>query len=258
MLYSLFVNNPDEQITVYLMHSRLKPDELSDLEEFINQHGHRLAVIKVGEDDFQDAPVVKYYSKEMYYRLLAFKYLPADLEKILYLDPDILVINSIKKLYELDMSEWMYAAAFHDRLMVKEINQVRFFDYELEEYYNSGVLLMNLVRQRELINEKEIYEFVEKNKGRLILPDQDILNSLFAKQIRKLDEIEFNYDTRFYRFYRLLSKGKIDMDYVMRHTVILHFCGKKKPWHPNYRGEFHALYKHYEKLAFENAVLLRA
>lgn len=258
MLYSLFVNNPHAQITVYLMHSRIKPDELSELEEFVNQYGHRLVVITVGEKDFQNAPVVKYYTKEMYYRLLAFKYLPADLERILYLDPDILVINSIQKLYELDLSEWMYAAAYHDRLIVKELNQVRFFDYEIEEYYNSGVLLMNLVRQRELIKEKEIYDFVEKNKNRLILPDQDVLNSLYSKEIRKLDEIEFNYDTRFYKFYRFLSKGKINMDYVMHHTAILHFCGKKKPWQSNYSGEFHALYKHYEKLAFENAVQIRA
>lgn len=254
MLFSLFFNNPNERFDIYLMHSRIKPDELSDLEQFISQQGHRLIVIKVGEADFQAAPVVKHYTKEMYYRLLAFKYLPATLERILYLDPDILVINSVKGLYDLDLSEWMFAAAYHDRLMVKELNKVRFLEYELEEYYNSGVLLMNLNRQRSLIDEQEIYNFVEKNKSRLILPDQDILNSLYAKEIRKLDEIEFNYDTRFYKYFRFLSKGKINMDYVMRHTVILHFCGKKKPWHKNYSGEFHGLYKHYEKLAFEDSV----
>jgi len=258
MLYSLFINNPDDRFDVYLLHSRIKPHEISDLEQYINQQGHQLVVITVGEDDFQDAPVVKHYTKEMYYRLLAFKYLPADLERILYLDPDILVINSIKKLYDLDLTGWMYAAAYHDRLMVKELNRFRFLEYELEEYFNSGVLLMNLTRQREMIDEEEIYAFVEKNKNRLILPDQDVLNSLYAKHIKKVDEIEFNYDTRFYKYFRFLSKGKINMDYVMRHTAILHFCGKKKPWQNNYSGEFHALYKHYEKLALESPVLLRS
>jgi len=251
MLYSLYFNNPGAKIDLYLLHSRIKPDELSDLEAYINQHGQRLFVLTAGDDDFADAPVVKHYTKEMYYRLLAFKYLPADLDKILYLDPDILVINSIKTLYDLDLSEWMYAAAYHDRLMVKELNKFRFLEYDLEEYFNSGVLLMNLKRQRELIKEEEIFAFVEKNKNRLILPDQDVLNSLYAKHIKKLDEIEYNYDTRFYKYFRFLSKGKINMDYVMRNTAILHFCGKKKPWHDNYSGEFHSLYKHYEKLAFQ-------
>ena len=249
MLYSLFFNNSEEQFRIYLLHSSIKPDEISDLEQFINRYGHQLFVITVGEDDFQDAPVVMHYTKEMYYRLLAFKYLPTDLERILYLDPDILVINRIKNLYDLDLTDWMYAAAYHDRLLVKELNKIRFMEYEIEEYFNSGVLLMNLVRQRKIIDEEEIYAFVEKNKNRLILPDQDVLNSLYAKHIKKLDEIKFNYDTRFYKYNRFVSKGKINMDYIMQNTVILHFCGKKKPWQENYSGEFHSLYKHYEKLA---------
>ena len=40
-----------------------------------------------------------------------------------------------------------------------------------------------------------------------------------------------------------------DMDRVIKDTVIIHFCGKKKPWKKNYSGRFHALYKHYEKMA---------
>lgn len=39
------------------------------------------------------------------------------------------------------------------------------------------------------------------------------------------------------------------MDWVMRNTVVLHFCGKKKPWTSNYAGRFGALYKHYMRLA---------
>ena len=39
------------------------------------------------------------------------------------------------------------------------------------------------------------------------------------------------------------------MDYVINNTIILHFCGKKKPWHKKYSGKFHSLYKHYEKIA---------
>lgn len=39
------------------------------------------------------------------------------------------------------------------------------------------------------------------------------------------------------------------MDYIMENTVILHFCGKKKPWEDQYNGNFHSLYKDYEYLA---------
>ncbi|HEY8462571.1 MAG TPA: glycosyltransferase family 8 protein [Bacillota bacterium] len=249
MLKSLFVNNPNESFSVYLMHSSIKEDELAGLNQFIEFNGQRLIVITLHDQYFQDAPVLMHYTKEMYYRLLAFKFLPNDIDKILYLDPDIIVINEIRTLYDLDLESYLYAAAYHKLVPVKGINKIRLKAYEMEEYFNSGVLLMNLHLQRERIKETEIYQFVAKKRNRLILPDQDIINSLYAKEIKKIEEIKYNYDTRYYRYNKILSKGRVDMDYIIHNTVILHFCGKKKPWHKNYHGVFHSLYKHYEKLA---------
>lgn len=249
MLKSMFINNPGVPFHIYLMHSRLKKEELSDIDHFVAEHGQTLIEVEVQDDYFDRAPVLKHYTKEMYYRLLAFKFLPEDLDKILYLDPDILVINEIQSLYDTDLSGFLYAAAYHDRVSITEINKLRLLPYEIEAYYNSGVLLMNLPLQREKINEQDIYNFVEENKKRLILPDQDIINALYSKSIKEIDEIRFNYDARFYRYYKMMSNGKVDMDYVIRHTSIIHFCGKRKPWHKHYTGRFHSLYKHYEKLA---------
>ena len=249
MLKTLFINNRNN-FNIYLMHSSLTKEEISDLDEFISKDGSKLFLVKIGDELFSEAPVVLHYSKEMYYRLLAFKVLPKDIDKILYLDPDIIIINSIEELYNTNIEEYLYAAAFHDRISVKEVNKLRLYPYEIEEYFNSGVMLMNLSLLRKKVDENEIYEFVENNKNRLILPDQDIINSLYSKQIKKLDEILYNYDPRYYRYYKLATKGKADMDYIINNTSIIHFCGKKKPWNNNYNGEFHSLYKHYEKLTF--------
>ena len=250
MLYSLFTTNHQHRFHIFLIFSRIKPEEIQDIEKFIPERGHDFSPITIRGHEFYDAPVLRHYSDAMYYRLLAFQYLPEELDRVLYLDPDILVINNIQPLYDEDLSRWMFAAAAHNRLLTKELNQVRVMEYELKEYFNSGVLLMNLPLQRKHMNEDDIFDFVEKYKNRLILPDQDVLNYLYSKNIKKLNEIKYNYDARYYRYYRLTSNGKVNMDYVMRNTVILHFCGKKKPWHENYSGEFHSLYKHYEKLAF--------
>ena len=91
--------------------------------------------------------MLKHYSKEMYYRLLAFKFLPPEMDKILYLDPDLIVINPLRGLYDTDIDDYLFAAAFHDRVSVKEVNKLRLMPYEIAAYYNTGVMLMNLARQ---------------------------------------------------------------------------------------------------------------
>ena len=105
---------------------RLNPAEVNEIEEYIGRNGHSLSEVKINDECFSDAPTLKHWTKEMYYRLLAFKYLPIDLDRILYLDPDILVINPIHTLYNTDLSGWMYAAAYHDVLLATEINRLRF------------------------------------------------------------------------------------------------------------------------------------
>jgi len=249
MLKSLFLNNPDDKFTIYLMHSSLKDEELSDLECYIGSHGQNLQVVYLADHYFENAPVILHYTKEMYYRLLAFKFLPSTLDRILYLDPDTLVINPIRELYELKLEGYLYAAAYHDLISVKQVNKLRLKPYEIKAYYNSGVLLMNLALQRQTIKEEDIFDFVERNKAKLIMPDQDIINALYSKSIKTIDEKLYNYDVRYYNYYKLRTNGNCDMDFVIYNTVILHFCGRRKPWKKNYSGKFYSLYKHYEKLA---------
>jgi lipopolysaccharide biosynthesis glycosyltransferase len=249
MLWSLFFQHPEVSFNIYVMHTTLTPEEIEALHLYIERFGHQVHEVKIEADAFQDAPILMHYSKEMYYRLLAFKFLPETLDKILYLDPDILVINRVDGLYNLPLNDYLYAAAHHRAPGSKEINQLRLNAYEMEVYYNSGVLLMNLEKQRREVVESEIYAFVQKNKNRLILPDQDVLNVVYCKRIQTVEEVQYNYDARYFNYYKLFSNGEYTMDYVMKHTAILHFCGKKKPWHKGYTGKFHALYKHYEALA---------
>lgn len=249
MLTSMFMNNPDEDFRIYLLHSSIKDNEITDIEKFINSYGQKLFVIKINNEIFQNAPVVFHYTKEMYYRLLAYKFLPMELDRVLYLDPDILVINPVRDLYDAELSGYLYAAAFHDVIMVKEINRIRLYPYKIDAYYNSGVLLMNLDLQRKLADESAIYNFVEKNRSKLIMPDQDIINALYSKQIKSLNEKLYNYDTRYYKYYKIATNNTCDMDYIIRHTVFLHFCGRKKPWNKSYSGQFYSLYKYYERLA---------
>lgn len=250
MLGSLYLNNPGQTVDVYLVGDGLTAEDLAQLHALCAPHG-TLYPVNVPEDLFAEAPVVRYYSRAMYYRLLAAQLLPSCLDRVLYLDPDILVINPLEPLYRMDLEGRLMAAATHTGLLSgisDPVNRLRLDNYEAEAYYNSGVLVMDLCAMRQEVRPEEIFRYAKDYEDLLILPDQDILNGLYGARIREVDDSLWNYDARRFDRYLLLSQGEKDMDWVMDHTAVLHFCGKRKPWNKSDRGRFSALYKHYQRL----------
>lgn len=229
MLTSLYMNNPGEKVELYLLHSRLQEKELEPLEKQCGRLGYKFFPVKIEDSWFSQAPVTKQYPREMYYRLLAPCFLPQKLHRILYLDPDILVINSLRPLWETDMKGRLFAAAAHTGKtnLTNNINQVRLGT--TNKYFNSGVLLINLDQGRKEILPEEIFQYAGEHAKELLLPDQDILNAVFGSRTLELDDYLWNYDARNYSTYLLRSGGVCDMDWVMGNTGILHFCGKTKP-----------------------------
>ncbi len=248
MLTSLHMNNPGEDVELYLLHSKLQEKELEPLEKQCGRLGYKFFPVKIEDSWFSQAPVTKQYPREMYYRLLAPCFLPQKLHRILYLDPDILVINSLKPLWETDMKGRLFAAAAHTGKtnLANNINQVRLGT--THKYFNSGVLLINLDQGRKEILPEEIFRYAGEHAKELLLPDQDILNAVFGSRTLELDDYLWNYDARNYSTYLLRSGGVCDMDWVMGNTGILHFCGKTKPWQAGYMHRFGILYKHYMQI----------
>ena len=249
MLKSISINNPGERFRIFLLHSTIPQEKLDWLIDECAAFGIRLMPLRVDRDLFQNAPVTDRYPQEMYYRLLAPYLLPKGVERVIYLDPDILVINPLRPLWELDLKDCTFAAASHVGVtnIMNEINRVR-LDTE-HDYYNSGVMLIDLKKALELVKPDVIFNSVREHAAELLLPDQDVFNHLYGAQTMPLEDAVWNYDARYYTDYMLRSKGAYTMGWIMQNTVILHFCGKKKPWTEDYTKQFDALYKHYMRLA---------
>ncbi|WP_407657538.1 glycosyltransferase family 8 protein [Jeotgalibaca ciconiae] len=247
-LYSIVENNPDCSFDVYVLQKN-KLEDTEKLKKFCSQLQIIYHPIIIGEEIFKEAPVSERYPETIYYRLLAHEYLPESLDKILYVDADILCINQVEHLFSMDMNDYLYAASSHFQLIKVNtaINKVRLKSYDSEAYFNSGVLLMNLTKIRKEVKRDDIFQFISENRFTLILPDQDVLNALYGSRILLIPDQIYNYDTRYHPIYEVISKGKWDLDWTLDHTVFLHFCGKDKPWQDNYRGRFAALYKHYQR-----------
>jgi len=251
MLLSLFMNNSEETFDIWLAGEGFTKEDQQNIQRLCERFGHQLHMVEVPQNAFAGAPVIRYYSKAMYYRLLAAQILPDTLDKVLYLDPDLLIINSIRPLYDVELGDWPFAAATHEGLtgVSTQVARIRLSTPDGEAYFNSGVLLMNLKKMREQVDPQRVFHYADQKRSTLILPDQDILNGMFWDKIKLIDEGIWNYDARKYQSYLIASQNDKDVDWVMHHTAILHFCGKNKPWKKKYRGKFSTLYKHYLVLA---------
>ncbi|MGY4104991.1 glycosyltransferase family 8 protein [Ignavigranum ruoffiae] len=248
-LYSISCHHQEKMSVYILQKEALK--ETDKITDFINKLGYDYQPIIIGQTGFSDAPTTDRYPETIYYRLLAHEFLPEDLDRILYLDADILCINDFSNLYKLDLGLNLYAAASHTKVgnLLNKFNQKRLGLAEVTEYFNSGVLLMNLKQIRQQVRREDIFAFIEDNYRTLFLPDQDVLNGLYGPEIISLPDEVYNYDTRYGFIYESLSRGEWNSDWVMVHTVFLHFCGRNKPWIPKVADGLALLYKHYQAQA---------
>ena len=93
MLFSLWKNNSDEKIRVFVISRDLEMPDFNPLRE----SGMEFSLIRPSLN-LESAITTKRYPEEMYYRLFAFSILPESVDKVLYLDPDIIVRKSLKEL----------------------------------------------------------------------------------------------------------------------------------------------------------------
>lgn len=248
LLTSIRASQPEEAADIWLMHSSIRREALDPVARQCGGMGYGFHPLMIDSTAFDGAPVSRQYPREMYYRLLAPFFLPEHLHRILYLDPDILVINPLRPLWETDLRGNLFAAAAHTGKteLANNINQLRLGTDHA--YFNSGVLLMDLDRGRDEISPEDIFTYTREHAKELLLPDQDILNAMYGRRTLEIDDSIWNYDARNYNTYLLRSGGICDMDWVMGNTAVLHFCGKSKPWQKGYIHRFGILYKHYEQL----------
>lgn len=249
VLTSIYISQPEDKPDIWLLHSGIADRALDPVRQQCKIFGFGFHPVMVDGSAFTNAPVSRQYPREMYYRLLAADFLPGELKRVLYLDPDTLIINPLRPLWETDLKGHLFAAAAHigKTELANNINQLRLgTDHN---YFNSGVLLIDLCRARNEIIAEEIFSYTKEHAKELLLPDQDILNVMYGSRILEIDDSIWNYDARNYNTYLLRSAGEYDMDWVMNNTSVLHFCGRSKPWQKGYIHRFGILYKHYMKLS---------
>ena len=245
MLRSLAARTPERDFRVFVLHSSLTPADLDAVRRAIEGCRMTLEEIRVSGGGFDGAPTTDRYPREMYYRIFAAQVLPPELDRVLYLDPDVLAINPVEKLYATPMGDALFAACSHVHASLRKLNELRLGMKKDAPYINSGVMLLNLSRLRREQHPETVQEWLAEHKS-LFLPDQDVISTLYGDRILLLDALQYNLGEKFYLSCRLrprsVGEGRPDLAWVRQNTVLIHYCGRNKPWKPRYIGELGVFY----------------
>ncbi len=215
---------------IYIMHSDLEDKDTAYLCEKLQNEEVRLHFIYVNIEEEEEFPESSRYPLQIYYRLFAAFFLPAQVKRVLYLDGDTIVINSLEELYHMDFQGNYFLACTHIRKALNKINRIRLGIKEEYPYINSGVMLMNLEELRKNQKYSEIGEYVKQHKKVLTLPDQDIIIGLYGDKIGLLDTMRYNLSDRILAIYNAeAGHEKRDLNWVRENGVIIHYYGKQKP-----------------------------
>lgn len=227
MLTSLFENNKIP-IDVYMLYSSLNKSDICKIEKCVKKYGNNLFSIYVERTLFNNAPINKHISQEAYYRLVAYKLLPINLERILYLDCDIIINKNFVKFYNQSFNENYLIVCEEKSISKKNLTIYKKLNLPKDKrYFNSGVLLYNLDLFKKKVDFDSILKYININYFKIKWHDQDILNSLFYDKIKFDDYKIYNLQPLFVRY----NKESIKFGYD--NAAVIHFAGPIKPWEKN-------------------------
>lgn len=179
MLRSLRQANPQARCTVHLIHDGLRADTLETLTRDLRGFLDEVRAVHLDTTPLRGFLVDGHVSLATYFRLLLPTAFPDDVERVLFLDCDLLVVDSLAPLWTIDMAGAPVAAVEAPN---QAQNVARLHFGPGERYFNAGVLLIDLGpwRARDVVGEAQ--HFYASHPDRVQWWDQDLLNQLFRGQ----------------------------------------------------------------------------
>ena len=219
-----------KDITTYICFFLIIPsDYLKKNKDFIETLSEQYEYFNITfiqmDNRYDNAYTDNRITKHAYYRFSLGELLP-NLNKILYLDTDVIVYKDLNNLYNLNFNGKMILG--QPSFGNKNSQKKGFFQI------NTGVLLLNLFEMRKIKFEKRVIDIIKKVK-KLRYHDQTLLNNYFKKYIGifppeyharpwgNFDEIKI--------FLEKIGKP-FDIDYFYfahKYPTIRHFLGRFKP-----------------------------
>lgn len=227
---SILVNNPANDFAFYIFADQLTAEDKLQLNrlEIDYTNCHKVAYLSVDESLFQQVVTDERIVKSAYYRIYTADLLP-ELDRILYLDCDLICTSDISELWQTNLNGKVIAAV-EDAGYVPRLAEMG-IKAEQPFYFNSGVMLIDLKRWRDENLTSKVMAFINHHPEKLKYHDQDALNAVLADKWYYLHP-KYNMQSRLIRHEQVhpLAPGEILAEEARQAPVLIHYSGRSKPW----------------------------
>ncbi len=248
MLTSVCINNP-VPIQAYLLHSELLEEDFQKMRDALSVYPITLTFLTVDRSLFsEDLPHNVLWSLETYYRLCLTELLPEDVDRILYLDVDMIVHKSLEELYNMDFGGKDVLAAYDSNgLQLTEQSSKKLQEMMGEEfrkgyrYFNAGIMLLNMEQMRDKYTLQTYLDVAKKWNYEMTAPDQDLLNDVHCHSVGYFPWDPYDI------FAKLAHDFGISLEDMDAQAAVIHFAGAK-PWNcRSYHYDIEELWWHYAR-----------
>ena len=246
---SVGINVTSDDVMMYLLHNGLKDSTVKRLQKIADRYNVRLKFLEIDLEILKDCPTndkIHYSNIMMYARILLPSMLP-NLDKVIYLDCDLVVCKDLKSLWETDVND--VAVAMAPDLWYQDKETLRRLGIN-NKYLNSGVMVMNLDYWRKHDVQNRLLSYIIDKGNELIYNDQDALNVILDDERRQLP---VKYNVTPYHYHKNLenypAKLREEIQKSRLDPVIFHYLGPVKPWSLGCYLPGKQLFKKYQKIS---------
>ncbi len=197
----------------------------------------------------------RWFNETIYFRLLVPQLLPLQLEKVLYLDSDLVVESDLGQLWSEEIGDYAALAVQDYGSPFVSCPHALSETYQLlglapeTPYCNTGVMAINLKWWRAENIGSKVLDYVRQFDHFIRYPDQDGLNAIVAGKWKLLDP-KWNVMLSTLKSYGCLQNiSKVEIQQMQeelcRRPFILHFTGQIKPWHFLYSKQARSRFFYY-------------
>ncbi|GHV79698.1 LPS 1,2-glucosyltransferase [Spirochaetia bacterium] len=233
LIKSILHTNSDSVIKFHLISEYISEDNKNKLKSLMNEKSE-IDFYSINPNLYKNLIIRnERFTLAIYIRFFLSYILPESIDKVLYLDGDMICLDSLNSLWQTDINNYPAAAAIDSSQDdIRNYNRLG-YDPTLG-YYNPGTLLINLNYWRTYKIPEKLVEFVSKNPEKCKWYDQDALNHIFANNWKHLSaryNCQIIYYTTKIEDLSIRKNLHDDINNSRLNPVILHYSGEFKPWH---------------------------